>query len=77
METTSLFSSDDKMSKYSSTHRDEREMRPRGSRVSQAAMLIRDAYVGFQDAPVEGYYDVCSLLLLLMRCALLDYCLLT
>lgn len=56
METTSLFSSD-KMSKYSSTHRDEREMRPRGSRVSQAAMLIRDAYLGFQDAPVEGYYD--------------------
>ena len=59
METTSLFSSD-KMSKYSSTHRDEREMRPRGSRVSQAAMLIRDAYLGFQDAPVEGYYDVCN-----------------
>jgi|SaaInl74LU_5_DNA_1037368.scaffolds.fasta_scaffold118162_1 hypothetical protein len=58
METTSLISSD-KMSEYSSTHRDEREMRPRGSRVSQAAMLIRDAYLGFQDAPVsEGYYDV-------------------
>ena len=36
----------------------------------QAAQLIRDAYLGFQDAPVEGYYDV-SIELLLLLCALL------
>ena len=55
METTSLFSSE-KISNYlSSTDGDERRY------VGHAAQLIRDAHIGFQDAPVQGYYDVSSL----------------
>lgn len=58
METTSLFTSD-KISNYdSSTDGDERC--PHSSSlpyVGQAAHLIRDAHLGFQDAPVNGYYN--------------------
>ncbi len=52
METTSLFSPD-KTSIYASI-----DGVSSSSNVNQAAQLIRDAYLGFQDAPVEGYYDV-------------------
>lgn len=52
METTNLFSSD-KTSNYSSM-----DGSSPSSHVQKAAQLIRDAYLGFQDAPVEGYYDV-------------------
>ena len=61
MESTSLFSSDesvDEILDYSSTLGDKSG--PSLSSISQAAQLIRDAYLGFQDAPVQGYYDVCS-----------------
>lgn len=52
METTSLFSSD-KTSIYASI-----DGVSSSSNVNRAAQLIRDAYLGFQYAPVEGYYDV-------------------
>lgn len=58
MEATSLFTSDKISNHYSSTDSDER--RPNSSslhHVGQAAHLIRDAHLGFQDAPIEGYYD--------------------
>ena len=70
METTSLFNTD-KTSTYSSIDGDSSS-----SRVHQAAQLIRDAYLGFQDAPVEGYYDVSLQLLLILKLCV-HYCLLT
>ena len=70
METTRLFTTDNDTT-YSSIDEDSSS-----SRVHQAAQLIRDAYLGFQDAPVEGYYDV-SLQLLLMLKLRVHYCLLT
>ena len=72
METTSLFNTDkNKTSTYSSIDGDSSS-----SRVNQAAQLIRDAYLGFQDAPVEGYYDVSLQMLLILKLCV-HYCLLT